>query len=82
MKRLIVLDQAKADIRSIDKERALNILKTLDRFASSEKGDVKRLQGIEPALYRLRADDYRVLFHDLGDSIEVTRVRHRREAYR
>ena len=33
-------------------------------------------------LYRLRAQDHRVIFRDLGDSLEITRVRSRREAYR
>jgi mRNA-degrading endonuclease RelE of RelBE toxin-antitoxin system len=31
---------------------------------------------------RLRVGDYRVRFRDLGDSIVVTAVQHRREVYR
>jgi mRNA-degrading endonuclease RelE of RelBE toxin-antitoxin system len=31
---------------------------------------------------RLRAGNYRVRFHDLGDSIMVLAVKHRREDYR
>jgi mRNA-degrading endonuclease RelE of RelBE toxin-antitoxin system len=54
----------------------------LRRFAQSEEGDVKRLQGVDPPLYRLRAQDHRVIFRDLGDSLEITRVRHRSDAYR
>jgi mRNA interferase RelE/StbE len=75
-------DQAKADLRAIDQQTALQILKTLARFVHSEEGNVKRLQGIDPPLYRLRTQDHRVVFRDLGDSIEVTRIRNRREAYR
>jgi len=81
-KRVAFTDQAKADLRAIDRETALQILKTLARFVQSEEGNVKRLQGAEPPLYRLRTQDHRVIFRDLGDSIEVTRVRNRREAYR
>jgi mRNA-degrading endonuclease RelE of RelBE toxin-antitoxin system len=81
-KRVIFTDQAKADLRAIEKPVALQILKTLARFLASEEGDVKRLQGIEPPLYRLRAQDHRVFFRDLGDSVEVTRIRDRKDAYR
>jgi mRNA-degrading endonuclease RelE of RelBE toxin-antitoxin system len=80
--RIAFTDQAKADLRAIDQQTALQILKTLARFVRSEEGNVKRLQGVEPPLYRLRTQDHRVIFRDLGDSIEITRVRNRREAYR
>jgi mRNA-degrading endonuclease RelE of RelBE toxin-antitoxin system len=81
-KRVAFTDQAKADLRAIDQQTAIQILKTLARFALSEEGNVKRLQGMNPPLYRLRAQDHRVIFRDLGDSIEITRVRNRKEAYR
>jgi mRNA-degrading endonuclease RelE of RelBE toxin-antitoxin system len=81
-KRIAFTDQAKADLRAIDQRTALQILKTLARFAQSEEGNVKRLQGVDPPLYRLRTQDHRVIFRDLGDAIEITRVRNRREAYR
>jgi hypothetical protein len=60
----------------------LQILKTLARFLASEEGNVKRLQGVDPPLYRLRTQDHRVFFRDLGDLIEVTRIRARKDAYR
>jgi mRNA-degrading endonuclease RelE of RelBE toxin-antitoxin system len=81
-KRVGFTDRARADLRAIDRETALQILKTLARFVQSEEGDVKWLHGADPPLYRLRTQDHRVIFRDLGDSIEVTRVRNRREAYR
>ena len=81
-KRVAFTDQAKADLRAIDQQTAIQILKTLARFAHSEEGNVKRLQGINPPLYRLRTQDHRVIFRDLGDAIEVTRIRNRKEAYR
>jgi mRNA-degrading endonuclease RelE of RelBE toxin-antitoxin system len=82
-KRVTFTDQAKADIRAIPQPIAIQILRTLARFLESEEGNVLRLQGVEPPLYRLRTQDHRVFFRDLGgDLIEVTRVRNRREAYR
>ena len=75
-------EQAKADLRAISQPIALQILKTLARFLASDEGDVKRLQAIEPPLYRLRTQNHRVLFRDFGAHIEVTRVRDRKEVYR
>jgi mRNA-degrading endonuclease RelE of RelBE toxin-antitoxin system len=46
------------------------------------EGDIKRLQDIEPPEFRLRVGDYRVRFHDDGQTLFITAVRHRREAYR
>ena len=43
---------------------------------------MKRLQDIEPPEFRLRVGDYRARFHDFGDAVEVTGVKHRREVYR
>ena len=81
-KRVAFTDQARADIRAIPQPIALQILHPLARFLESDEGNVKRLQGVEPPLYRLRTQDHRVIFRDLGDHVEVTRVRDRKEAYR
>ena len=47
-------DQAKADLRAIQQPIAIQILRTLARFLESDEGNVKRLQGVEPPLYRMR----------------------------
>ncbi len=75
-------ERARADIRSIDRETAIGILHGLARFALTEKGDVKRLQDIDPPEFRLRVGDYRLRFYDHGSSIEILAVRHRGRAYR
>jgi len=75
-------DQAKADLRAIDQPTALRILHALAHFVATGEGDVKRLQDIEPPEFRLRVGDYRLRFHDLGDSLYITAVKHRREVYR
>jgi mRNA interferase RelE/StbE len=82
LKRIAWTEQARADVRALDKATAMRILHTLHRFAESGSGDVKALQGDMEEL-RLRAGDYRLFFVCTGDDvIEVRRVRHRREAYR
>ena len=73
---------ARADVRAIDRETAIRLLESLARFLSSEEGDVKRLTDVDPPEYRLRIGDYPVRFYDHGDTIEILRVRNRREAYR
>ena len=81
-KQVIWNDQAKAQLRSIDQPTALRILRALARYLETGEGDVKRLQNIEPPEFRLRIGDYRVRFHDHGDILRITAVKHRREAYR
>ena len=83
MRRKIVWkEQARNDLRAIDRASALQILHGLDRFSVTGEGDVKRLQNIEPPEFRLRVGNYRVRFSDLGDTILILTVKHRRDAYR
>ena len=81
-KKIAWTDPAKADLRAIDQTTALRILHGIARYLATGEGDVQRLQNVEPPEFRLRVGDYRVRFHDLGDSILVLAVKHRREAYR
>ena len=82
MKRIAWTQQAKADVRALDKPTAMRILSALHRFAKSGVGDLKTLQG-EGETVRLRVGDYRLFFvHTADDAVEVRRIRHRREAYR
>jgi len=52
------------------------------RYLDTGEGDVRRLQGIEPPEFRLRVGDYRVRFHEDGDTVRITAEKHRRDAYR
>jgi mRNA-degrading endonuclease RelE of RelBE toxin-antitoxin system len=81
-KKIAWTDQAKADVRGIDRETAIDLLHRLARFLATEDGDVKRLTDIDPPEFRLRLGDYRVRFYDHGDWIEILRVRNRKDAYR
>lgn len=60
----------------------MQILYCVDRYLASRNGDLKRLK---PPLtgFRLRCGDYRVFFdHRSENTIEITGVPNRREAYR
>jgi mRNA interferase RelE/StbE len=81
-KKIVWSDEARADVRAIDRATALSLLQGLARFAFTESGDVKQLEGYDPPQFRLRIGDYRVRFRNLGDSVEIVRVRHRKDAYR
>ena len=82
-KRVIFSDAARADIRAIDRETALRLLKALSRFLATDAGSIKQLEGYVPPRYRLRIGDWRYIFCWLGENeIEVLRVRNRREVYR
>jgi len=74
--------EARADLRAIDRETALRLLKGLARFLGTDAGDIRQLEGFDPPQYRLRIGDWRCIFRKSGDTIEVLRVRNRREAYR
>jgi len=81
-KRIVWTEQARSDVRAIEQGVALQILKTLARYAQTGEGDTKQLRGIEPPLIRLRAQDYRIFFRDRGGYLEISRVLDRKEAYR
>lgn len=74
--------EARANLRAIDRNTALEILHCIDHYLLTRTGDVKRLK---PPLggFRLRCGDYRVFF-DARDSMtmQITAVAHRRDAYR
>ena len=55
--RVIFSIEARADIRAIDRETALRLLKALARFLLSDTGNVKQLEGFDPPRYRLRIGD-------------------------
>ena len=81
-RRIVWTEQAKADVRGIEQPVALQILKTLARYARTGEGNRKQLRDIEPPLMRLRAQDHRIFFRDKGAYLEISRVLDRKEAYR
>ena len=75
-------DEARADLRRLDRQTALDILHCADRYLATRNGDVKKLKPPQTG-YRLRCGDYRLFFEEKNEvSIEIIGVRNRREAYR
>ena len=76
------LDEAVADVRSLDRATAMRIFDGILHFAKSGAGVVKPLHGEFSGAFRLRVGDYRVLFTLDADSMRIFGVRHRSQAYR
>lgn len=75
-------EAAITDVAHLDQGIARRVTQSIERFARTGVGNVKRLQGIDPPEFRLRIGDYRVRFHISSTTITVLRVRNRRDAYR
>ncbi|MBL8237497.1 MAG: type II toxin-antitoxin system RelE/ParE family toxin [Bryobacterales bacterium] len=82
MKRIIISDQAKADIRAIPQHIAMNILTAIHRLAETGAGRVKMLQGKDGEM-RLRVGDYRVRYtEEHPETLRIHTVKDRKEGYR
>ncbi len=82
MKTVRWASEARRQLRAIDRETALAILRSIDEYLDSGVGDVKRLRPPRDEL-RLRVGDYRVFFYQLSpEAVRITAVKHRSEAYR
>ncbi len=75
-------EEARTDVRRLDRPTAMRIFESLLRFAGSGEGDVKQLQGEYAGKLRLRAGDYRIFFSQSGEVLRILAVKHRSEAYR
>ena len=75
-------EEARADVRRLDKPTAQRLFDTLVRFARTGQGDIKQLKGELAGKLRLRSGDYRVFMSQADDTLRIHAVRHRKEAYR
>jgi mRNA-degrading endonuclease RelE of RelBE toxin-antitoxin system len=75
-------DEARTDIRRLDKPTARHIFDAVLRFARTGQGDIRQLQGEYAGMLRLRAGDYRLFVSETGGTLRIHSVRHRKEAYR
>jgi mRNA-degrading endonuclease RelE of RelBE toxin-antitoxin system len=74
--------QARADLRAIDREIAMQILHCIDDYISRRVGNVKKLKHPETG-FRLRCGTWRVFFDFTGPiAIRITKVKPRKDAYR
>ncbi len=83
MKELVFTDQAKIDLRRLDRATRLRVAASIQRLVFTNAGNIKKLQGIDPPEYRLRIGDWRVRFSlPGGNTVRINRIRNRKEAYR
>lgn len=76
------LDEAKADVRRLDRPTAMRIFDGILHFARTGGGDIANLHGDLAGGLRLRLGPYRVLFTLEQRSMRIFGVRPRGEAYR
>ena len=75
-------DEARADIRALDRTTAMHIFDGLYHYSTTVVGDVKALQGKHAGKLRLRLGGYRVFFTSGGKLLRILAVKKRGEAYR
>src|ERR1700722_6787795 len=75
-------ESARAELRAIERETAIRILRALDRYGDSGDGDVKAFAGESQGYFRIRVGDYRVILMVAPEKITIVRVRHRSDVYR
>ena len=82
---LIWKNSAKKEIRKLEKKDRLTILAAVEELSHNpqKKKDVKKLVGSDHS-YRLRVGNYRVVYELLDNilSIEIIKVKHRKDVYR
>ena len=79
--RLVISEEALAQLRALPKEQRQRIGQKLDALQVGLQGDVKKLAG-QAGKYRLRVGPLRVLFTLENDLIFVHLVKDRKDAYR
>lgn len=75
-------EEARADIRALDRTTAMHIFDGLHHYAVTGIGDVKALKGKHAGKLRLRLGGYRVFFSSDGKILRILAVNKRAEAYR
>ena len=75
-------DEARADVRRLDKPTARRVFEALLAFARTGQGNVRVLHGDLAGRFRLRVGDWRLILSQLGFTVRVHQVAHRSEAYR
>lgn len=70
------------DLHRRDRPQAIRILRAIQAYATSDRGDIKKLAGATNE-WRLRVGDWRVIFAPRPDqqAMQVLAIRLRRDAY-
>jgi mRNA interferase RelE/StbE len=70
------------DLKKIDITDADRILTKISEELSEKAESMPELKGRFAGLRKHRVGEYRIIFAILNDSILITRIRHRKEAYK
>jgi mRNA interferase RelE/StbE len=79
VKRVVFTAVAIKQLAKLSPDVRKRITARIDVYARSGAGDVRALHGRQGA--RLRVGDWRVIFQETGEAIEVAEIGHRREIY-
>lgn len=77
-----IRESAVKDLKKISatgKKRIHSKILELQNFP--DVSNMKKLTDFEPA-YRARVGDYRILFDIVNDTVEIGRIRHRKDSYK
>jgi len=77
-----IRESAVKDLKKIGitgKKRIHSKILELQNFP--DVSNIKKLTDFEPA-YRARVGDYRILFDIVNDTVEIGRIRHRKDSYK
>lgn len=78
--RLEYTHAALRDLAGLPKGEAGRVVKSLENYAETGQGDIKKLRG-RTEEWRLRSGNWRVIFTPDGRVLRVLRVRNRKDAY-
>jgi mRNA interferase RelE/StbE len=70
------------DLKKIDKHQVNKILNKIEEILSERAETIPSLKGKFSGLRRLRIGNYRVIYAIIEDSVLITRIQHRKDAYR
>ncbi|MCK4827751.1 type II toxin-antitoxin system RelE/ParE family toxin [bacterium] len=70
------------DLKKIDKSEADKILKKIAAELPDNADSLPELKGKYAGLRKYRIGNYRIVFAIVKSTILITRIRHRKEAYR
>ncbi len=75
---IIYTKKAQKQIEKLDKSTKKRIKSGIEGIPD---GDIKRLQGVTPVMFRLRVGDYRILFEMTTETILIRAILPRGAAY-
>lgn len=81
MTALVWSRRARKDFDALDRTIRDRVRTGIERLAEGE-GDVRRLSGYSPPLFRLRVGDLRILFRHESGTLVILRILPREKAYK